>query len=263
MNDYGAQNWEELWEKLEQEGNVGLDYVISPVLYSEIINYLSSTPKAIVADFGCGTNLMGIQLLFGYQSSVTALKNAAGLNEARFNTLLYLGLEGSTELVRQSNNYLKDIGSPKNIATIETHIDKKNKSLFSEHSIDLCVSRNFLMHLSNEDLENHLKQVCSSLKKEGKYIFAMLNPEYELKKAEHLSVNGERYSFAHGKNGEYGTFYHYYRTERFFDAILDNYFSISNKIDCIPVLDTFKNSHSRYYEPSVPMAKVYVLTPNL
>lgn len=259
MHEYGSNNWEKLWEKLEQEGNVGLDYVINPYLYPLIAEYINKHPKSLVIDFGCGTNVMGIQLLFGYTQSVPALKDLDSIDQARFNTLLYLGLEGSEELVNQSNKYLQDIGGPKNIATKHIHIGQSMDGVFDTQSIDLCVSRNFLMHLSAEDLESHFLNVSDILKKDGQYIFATLNPEYELSKAGRKLENGEKYEFSHGKSGEYGTFYHYYKELSFYEEIIKRNFTIISKTLCSPIADSFKDSHQRYYNADVPMALVYAL----
>ena len=257
MHEYGKTNWESLWEKLEQAGNVGIDYVINPSLYPYILNFLSRNPKSIVTDFGCGTNLMGIQLLFGYKDSIPALQNNPDVGHARFNTLLYIGVEGSQELVDQSNRYLHDIGSPKSIASVQSHIDK-NFELFDAHSIDLCVSRNFLMHLSPEDFAAHLEYVSKILKSGSYYIFTALNPAYELKKAGRQMENGEKYDFAHGKEGEYGIFYHFYKTPEFIKETIKKYFEIEKIEDCVPISDKYKESHARYYG-EVSMAQTYIL----
>jgi hypothetical protein len=257
MHEYGKANWEGLWEKLEQAGNVGIDYVINPSLYPHIIHFLTNNPKAIVVDFGCGTNLMGIQLLFGYKDSIPALKDSQDVDRARFNTLLYIGVEGSQELVSQANRYLGDIGKPKNIGTVQRHIDN-SFGLFDGKSIDLCVSRNFLMHLSAEDFSFHMEYVSRILKSQSYYIFTILNPKYELIKAMKDMANGEKYEFLHGKTGEYGTFYHYYKTTEYLREIIEKYFDIEKIEPCIPISDEFKETHTRYYE-SEPMALTYVL----
>jgi predicted SAM-dependent methyltransferase len=161
--------------------------------------------------------------------------------------------------VRQSNKYFEDIGSPKNIATIQSHIGEDLKEFFDENSIDLCLSRNFLMHLSNEDLEAHFAYIRRILKVGGNYIFATLNPDYELLKVGESMENGQVYSFAHGKVGEYGTFYHYYRTAEFFDEMLGKYFTQQSMTYCLPITDKYKDTHERYYNKETQMAKVYVL----
>lgn len=257
MQQYGDNTWEKLWEQLEQNGNVGIDYVINPSLYQEIVGCLAKTPKALVVDFGCGTNVMGIQVLFGYKNGIPALKNIAELDHARFNTLLYIGVEGSTELVSQSHKYLRDLGSPKQIATVQSHIDK-TMSLFDEQSIELCVSRNFLMHLPASDFSAHLEYVSKILKSGGRYIFTTLNPAYELDKVGRVMQQDEKYDFAHGAMGEYGVFYHYFKTAEFIDSEIAKYFVVEKKTPCRPIDDRFIHTYERYYRDE-PMAYTYVL----
>lgn len=259
MHEYGKTNWETLWERLEQEGNVGIDHVINPYLYPRITAFLADHPKAIVADFGCGTNLMGVQLLFGYTPSVPGLKDVTDVDQARFNTLLYVGVEGSQELVDQSNRYFQDIGNPRNIGTVKAHIGEGLEKLFDNDNVDLCTSRNFVMHLSSEDFESHFSYVADMLKPGGSYIFAALNPAYELAKADRPLADGEKYDFLHGKGGEYGTFYHYYKTQEHYEAVMNKYFDIQEHVACVPETDRFKQSHARYYDPNLPMAFVYNL----
>lgn len=259
MHEYGKANWELLWEKLEQEGNVGIDYVINPYLYPKIVAFLAAHPKAIVADFGSGTNLMGIQILFGYTPSIPGFKNVLDIDQARFNTLLYLGVEGSPKLVDQSNRYLADIGNPRNIGTVEMHVEKNIKKLFDKNSVDLCTSRNFLMHLSPEDFAAHFAYVADILKPGGFYVFAALNPIYEIRKAGRQLKEGERYEFLLGKSGEYGTFYHFYKSKEFYNQTIQEFFEIEECVPCLPQTDRYKDSHVRYYDPSVPMAYVYTL----
>jgi SAM-dependent methyltransferase len=260
MHEYGKTNWEGLWEKLEQEGNVGIDHVINPYLYPRLVSFLVTHPKAIVADFGCGTNFMGIQLLFGHVPSIPGFQDVQDVGQARFNTLLYLGVEGSRELVDQANRYLSDIGNPRNIGTVQIHIGKDLEKLFDDSTVDLCTSRNFLMHLSVEDLEAHFSYVADILKPGGSYIFATLNPVYELLKAGRPLAEGERYDFLLGKTGEYGTFYHFYKPKELYDLTIQKYFAIEECIPCIPKTQRFRESHERYYNAEVPMAFVYSLT---
>jgi len=259
MHEYGKTNWEILWERLEQEGNIGIDHVINPYLYPRLISFLAAHPKAIIADFGCGTNFMGIQLLFGYTPSIPGFQGVQDADQARFNTLLYLGVEGSRELVDQANRYLGDIGNPRNIGTVQMHIGKDLERLFDDNTVDLCTSRNFLMHLTPEDLEAHLSYVADILKPGGSYIFATLNPAYELMKAGKDLTEGERYDFLLGRTGEYGTFYHFYKPKKLYDQTIEKFFDIEERVPCLPKTDRFKESHERYYDANVPMAFVYNL----
>lgn len=259
MHTYGSVQWERLWEDLEQSGNVGLDYVINPPLYREIVDHLAERPKATVVDFGCGTNFMGIQLLFGHAEAIPALQPLHSLSQARFNTLLYVGIEDSVEFVERSNSYLKDIGDPKNIATVQAHIDSKLPKLFDDHTVDLCVSRNFLMHLSVEETEAHFEFVAKALKPNGHYVLATLNPDYELLKATGTPSLGEQYEYKHGEDGEYGIFYHYYKDSDLYAKLIEKYFTTEKKIVCFPITEKYRESHGRYYDPDRPMAFVYSL----
>lgn len=258
VNEYGKGQWGVLWKRLEQEGNVGLDYVINPCLFPEAVRVLAQMPKALVVDFGCGTNLMGIQLLYGYAGSIAALKAATQLDHARFNVMLYLGIEGQKELFEKSLSYLSDLGNPTNIATVLAHVGDGDENLFDAESVDLCLSRNFLMHLYLEGYERHMNQVHSILKRGGYYIFSVLNPAYESAKASTTLKNGERYEFAHGKNGEYGIFYHYFKTLERYESTMSK-FDVVKIIPCTPITEQFKSTHERYYDPTTPMAFVYVL----
>jgi hypothetical protein len=115
------------------------------------------------------------------------------------------------------------------------------------------------MHLSSEDLEAHFNYVSEILKPGGQYIFATLNPDYELMKAGRTLADGERYDFMHGKTGEYGTFYHYYKTREHYESTIRQYFEIEEVVSCTPATNRFKESHARYYDKDVPIALVYSL----
>ena len=115
------------------------------------------------------------------------------------------------------------------------------------------------MHLSPENLDAHFKYVSEMLKPGGKYIFATLNPAYELLKAGRVLADGEAYEYAHGKSGEYGTFYHYYKSREFYEKTIEQYFEIEEVTPCLPITDAYKDSHARYYDQAVPMALVYTL----
>lgn len=115
------------------------------------------------------------------------------------------------------------------------------------------------MHLSLEDTDAHFKYVADILKPNAPYIFSTLNPDYELQKGGGSLVNGEKYDFLHGKEGEYGTFYHFYKTSEFYKETMEKYFTVEKQIACVPITDKFKETHARYYNTQIPMAYVFVL----
>lgn len=263
---YGSRNWTKLWSKLEQQGNVGLDYCINPVLYPKLTNLINRTKDAQIVDFGSGTNIYGIQYLFGYEQNIPALLRCNRLARARQNVKHFTGLEQSSDLVQEAKKYLHDLGYPSSIGIKKMHLVKENKLPFLTSSVDIATSRNFIMHLSDKDLAYHLAEVKRILKRTGTYLFAVLNPEYEFRKykeafGEELSEN-ERYSFMHGSHGENGIFYHYYKSTNHYEALFKKYFKIKSKSLCVPISNSFKKAYPRYFWKNCPMAFVYELTNN-
>ena len=156
------------------------------------------------------------------------------------------------------------MGFSDKIAIQKMLLVNKNKLQFDNKSIDLAISRQFLMHLSIKDLDFHFDEVARISKKDGKYIFAILNPDYELRKYHENKgnknlENGQRYSFVHGKIGENGRFYHYFKTIEQYEKIFEKNFQIIDKKKCFPINNNFKKTHTRYYWQDCPMAFVYEL----
>ena len=265
MAAYGGKNWSRLWQKLEQEGNIGIDYVINPYLYSEIAKFLIKHPSSKVVDFGAGTNILAIQFMYGYQAVVPGLKTIKDIQKARDHVSVFMGLEGSRELVTQAQRYLRDLGYPPNIKAQQFEIAKGKITPFKAGSVALTISRNFLMHLEAQELEYHLGEVYKVLRSEGRYITAFLNPDYEQDKflkqqgSKHRLVTNEKYSFTHGAHGEHGTFYHYWKDIKTYEVLFKQYFIIRKKIKCIPIIDRYKKEYPRYYKKNLPLAFVYIL----
>ncbi len=266
QSEYGGKNWKSLWYKLEQEGNIGIDFIVNPFLYREIANFLIDHTGSRVVDFGAGTNILAIQFMHGYQPAVPGLKSIRNIAEVRKNVDEFIGLEGSRQLVLKARNYLKDLGYPNDIDIQHFEIHHGNRTPFNDSSVSLAVSRHFLMHLEEKDLDHHISEVRRVLKDGGKYICAFLNPDYEQKKHRDLHPNkaplnvNEKYSFAHGSRGEYGIFFHFWKDIYTYEKIFKKYLRISAKIECLPTTDAFKERYPRYYQKNLPLAFVYVLT---
>ena len=261
---YGGKNWSKLWAKLEQVGNIGIDYCINPILYPKICDQLNKIENASVIDFGAGTNILAMQFLFGYEKSIAALNLCENLDNARENVKVFTGIEQSLSLAKEAIRYHKDMGFSDKIAIQRMLLVNKNKLQFNNQSTDLAISRQFLMHLSVKDLDFHFDEVARILKTDGKYILTILNHDYELKKYrentgnENLK-NGQRYSFVHGKAGENGSFYHYFKTIAQYEKIIQKNFQIVDKQKCVPINNNFIKTHARYYWQNCPMAFVYEL----
>lgn len=261
---YGGKNWSKLWAKLEQDGNIGIDYCINPILYPKICDQLNLTNNARIVDFGAGTNILGIQFLFGYDEDIPALKLCTKLEHARENVNKFIGVEQSLNLVNEAKKYHRDLGFSDKIDIEKILLVENNNLPFKNHSIDLAISRNFLMHLSINDLIFHFAEVTRILKNNGRYIIAILNPSYELKKYQENNknkelINGERYSFSHGLKGENGIFYHHFKTIEQYEEVFRKNFKIIDKKICLPITNEFKNTHKRYYWKDCPMSFVYEL----
>lgn len=261
---YGGKNWSKLWSKLEQTGNIGIDFCINPILYPKICDHLNAIENAHIVDFGAGTNILAIQFLFGYEENIPALQLCKNLENARENIAVFEGIEQSLSLVKEAKKYHRDMGFSGKIGIQKMLLVNKNKLPFDNRSVDLAVSRNFLMHLSVKDLSFHFDEISRILKNNGNYVFAILNPDYEFKKyfennGNKKLRNNQRYSFMHGKKGENGNFYHYFKTLEQYEDIFKKNFKIIDKKACFPITDEFKNTHSRYYWKDCPMSFVYEL----
>lgn len=261
---YGGKDWTKLWSRLEQKGNVGLDYCINPVLYPKLCNKLNTIENATVVDFGAGTNILAIQFLFGYEENIPALMRCRNLEKARQNIKHIIGIEQSPVLVKEARKYHRDLGYPNSIDIKRLNLIKGHKLPFKASQVDVAVSRNFIMHLSVKDLDYHLEEVGRILHKEGSYLITVLNSDYEQQKYNTVTGknlnNNQRYEFQHGAVGENGVFYHYFKTKEQYETLFKKHFKIKNITPCIPITDEFKKDYPRYYWKNNPMAFVYELT---
>lgn len=165
--------------------------------------------------------------------------------------------------MREAKKYHRDLAFSGKIDIKHMLLVNGSRSPFKNQSLDLAISRNFIMHLSIKDLIFHFDDVARALKPDGQYIFAVLNPDYELHKYQEAYnktlKNGQRYAFMHGNNGEDGTFYHHYKTLEQYERIFSKDFKIVSKRPCLPITNDFKKTHARYYWKSCPMSFVYEL----
>ncbi|MCB9809125.1 hypothetical protein H6776_01875 [Candidatus Nomurabacteria bacterium] len=259
------RNWVEPWIELDHIGNVGIDYIINPVLYKELLDsFTSSKDPHILYDFGCGTGSLGRDLYIRDPSHVPGLKDLPYQDILKQRSILekYIGYEEELEFVQSGNQVFK-----KYFVFPKMKIIRKNlKDTLSHNQINLskkkkkvCVSRNFLMHINNKQMNQHLNDVSSLLSTSETYIVAFLNPEYEQLKHNGTLKENHWYSYQHGTQGEYGAFRQYFRSITTYENLFSKRFSIHKKIPCYPQDTTFKKSHQRYYIPHVPMAYVYIL----
>jgi len=255
------QTWVTPWTELENSSrNIGIEYVINPALYESIVRALSRacSPMQIV-DFGAGTSSLAFDLFVKQPRHVAGLTHVAKKEvfAARKQVHSYMGIDAVQQLV--------DIANKKfTVYTIHDRFRSVRATMpgvaaLRQTSVPtLAVSRNFLMHLSNNDLIAHLSQVRNLVGKRGQYIISFLNPEYEQAKHDgQLAENGP-YAYTHGQAGELGTFLQYFRTLQTYESFFVRDFCIQHSAQCRPITTEYQHSHARYYT-KIPMAYVYVL----
>lgn len=250
----GRVGWEAAWENLERAGNIGIQYCINPVLYPAIASSLLQKRQATMVDFGAGTNSLGYELLFAKAKQVPGLLKIPKLAITRSHIKRVTGLEQSKTLVCEAKT-----NSPR---LIIKEWDLRSSLPLKGESIDLAVSRNFIMHLSIPELKDHLADVANTLKPGGEYIFSTLNPNYEVRRNSKWGDvplrNGKRYEFVRGsmKNT---LFMHYFKTPNTLEKLFNKNFTIATKLACFPTTTKFRHSHERYYWKNCPIAYVYKL----
>jgi hypothetical protein len=261
MNITTQPDWVPSWRELEQsETNIGIDYVINPTLYPLIIESLAAmqSPTTIV-DFGSGTSSLAFDLCIKQPRNVPGLctVDPSIIRDARKNIKRYIGLESERRLVEDANQRFQKftVSEEFNSMQIALPFDEPIP-LFEQPTI--AISRNFLMHLTIKEFDEHIKQAAEIVHRGGCYIFAVLNPEYEQNKEQAEFYNGELYQFHHGNKGELGIFSHYFKSDAVYKEILERYFVIEKKVSCLPISSAFSQSHPRYYNSQIPMAYVYI-----
>lgn len=262
MNIFTQRDWVPSWRELEHSStNVGIDHVINPTLYPLIIKSLTSTNAlTTILDFGSGTSSLAFDLCIKQPKNVPGLQamDSVMIQNARKNIGQYIGFESEQRLVEDANKRFQKFGITRQFESIHMQLPLE-RPIPSFEKPTLAVSRNFLMHQTIEEFDEHIKQVAEIVQTSGLYIFATLNPEYEKNKEQKNFQDGESYAFHHGRAGELGVFSHYFKSDVLYKKILEQYFVIETQAPCFPVTEKFSQSHPRYYNPLIPMAYVYVV----
>ena len=261
-----SHNWQESWNQLEKaHENIGMDYVINPVLYRELAQTLRTNEKASLIDFGAGTHALAREFLLGNRYENVALKTIPDLNDLRSRITAAIGLEGDPALTARGQKLLRNIEDERLL--LQYHVVREGVyAPFANASAEIVTSRQFLMHLSTPDLMQHLKEVERILKPGGTYICTILNPEYEQRKQQELHpdksplIAHQAYDFSHGTTGHFPSLIpQYWRSlENYQTAFAQNFADVTC-IECTPVTDRFKETKPRYYQSDCPMALVFVL----
>jgi len=257
-DDTSTQKWIEIMHSWK---NFWIDYVINPILYKKIFENLNHWKKKIV-DFWCGLNTLGMQLLYWIPSQIEWLKNIKDIESLRKNISEFSWFEANENFVEQALKDSKDIEAEE-LKIIWKELVKNNKVSKKNESIDICLSRNFIVHLNYEDFDYHLSEAHRILTKWGTYIIATLNPNYEQEKYNKITnntlIDWDRYNHYHWNSGELWTRVQYYKTKENLEKYMNKYFKIVSCDSCFPTNDKGKNSHPLYYNNNCPMGVVYIL----
>jgi len=262
----GIKPWDDLCTEMRISimnswQNYGIDSVINPVLYPFIFDAIWRDENKIV-DFGCWTHTMGMQLLYGIPQQVPWLKKIEHIQLLRKKIQSIVWYEANEKFVQEAISYISDMEAEQ-LSIVRKELIRNNSLSNSTKSIDLCLSRNFIVHLNYQDLDYHFSEAKRILKPGWTYILATLNPAYEHKKYYLLTKNAlrdwERYTHYHGTSGELWQRVQYYKTKTNLDNHIKKYFTIDQVEYCMPINDDAKESHPLYYDKHCPMAMVYVL----
>lgn len=260
------ETWDDLstvkWiEIMKSWNNFWIDYVINPTLYPLIFRYLNDWENKLV-DFWCWINTMWIQLLYGVPNHIVWLKDIINIEDQRKKINSYIGFEANEKFVDVAIKAMNELESTElTISWME--IVKNNQIPLNTASIDLCLSRNFIVHLNYEDLDFHLLEANRTLKPWGHYIVATLNSDYEQKKYYALTNNvlkdWERYNHYHWTKWELWIWIQFYKSQTNLEKCFNKYFTIIKTEFCMPINDLWKETHPHYYDIKCPMAVIYVL----
>lgn len=256
---FTQNKWLTSWLEMEHASkNIGIDYVINPTLYPEIIDAVVQTQSPITLyDFGCGTSSLGVDILIRNPKNVPGLtlRSYKEIQRTREKIDAYRGYEIESTLVNHANERFAHFGID-HMRTTQHHVAQSIAPLHSAQAV--AVSRNLLMHLSGDDLRIHLQHTAQLVGKNGYYIFSVLNPDYEQRKHPSHLREEQQYFFEHGSNGELGSFTHYFRSQNRLITYLTLFFHTKKILECRPMNDDFMETHRRYYNPNIPIAFVYV-----
>lgn len=261
-----VNSWDELAtqkriEIMHSWKNFGIDFVINPVLYKKIFSILETGKKKIV-DFWCWLNTLGMQIIYWLPSKIEWLKHINGIESLRKNIVEFTWFEANEKFVEQSLKDSQELEADE-LTIIWKELIKNNTLPQKDNSIDLGVSRNFIVHLNYDDLEFHFAEVQRILSKWGKYIVSTLNPDYENVKYKQLTnnvlIDWDRYNHYHGKNGELGIRVQYYKSKENLEKVMKKYFNLVESQYCFPTNDLWKTSNPLYYDKNCPMGIIYTL----
>lgn len=249
-----AQHWiERENHSTGHQGNIGIEIVANPHLYSAILKDGQRSNHLKIIDFGGGTGKLARDLLSGDAEHI------AGFRRTPF-------AERDTWQKKEKHvvTYEKDtdlVAAGKALSNgMHLHACDLGHEVLpdADQSADIAVSRTFLMHLSEKALSHHLSEAHRILKSGAAYHIVVLNPAYQLWNLAFFGRKDEptpheKVDFNHGETGNLQTFHHYYRDIATYHASFRaTGFEVAETSHPAP-LPGWEDSHGRYYQTERPL----------
>lgn len=176
----GSEKDIQAWIALEQtpEGNRGADIVVNPVLYAALVRHILASPRPVtLADFGGGTASLAFDILLRDPTSKPALANiGADLLKARKNIRTIVSIDMFDALLQRGEEQKRECGSQADAIHL-VKVDIGSERLpFPDLELSIAVSRQFLIHLTRNELDHHFCEVYRVLEENGCYFASILNP---------------------------------------------------------------------------------------
>lgn len=248
-------------------GNVGIEAIANPVFYPRIVEELLSFATHMqgehlrMADFGAGSLRIERDLFCDDSGDVFGLRrlDPKRMEDFRAIPIQTIALESSDALLRMGRGGISESWTESNRLILrQTDLSETPLNL-GEGSLDLGVSRNFLMNLSPRALRFHLCEVARALKPRRKYLAVVLNPEYQRRKLKAIDSSlplkaGAPFIFPRGdasaQLGYYNHFFH--RTLDYVDFFSQSGFEVAD-VEPLATPPGWESRVPRYYDLYAPV----------
>ncbi len=256
----------------QENGNIGNRFVVGPIWKTKIIEAASEMPGQLTTiDFGGRSGSAEVDLLLRDISEIPGLEEIADkVDSFRKRVVAAHVLDIDDHSLQMGQERLQRLESFHPHAQDLIKLTKLNvgntRFDLDDNSADIALSRHFLMYPSKEELEFHLNEVHRLLKENGQYVFALLNPQYEIMKWRKHYPNHphpedhDPIDFPHhGTNGDSKEFmlpHHYRRLVTHMKMMQAVGLEPTSLQKAMPITDAFKEKYPRYYDERCPMAIV-------
>lgn len=248
-------------------GNVGIEAIANPPLYSRIVDELlafslhMNGERLRVAEFGAGSLRLVRDLFCEKPKEVFGLHLIDPHKMERFRAcpVQVTVFESSAAFLKMGRAAIPESELQSGRLVINKTDAASAPLNLSEASVDLAVSRNFLMHHSPHSLRFHLCEAARVLKPRRKYLAVVLNPEYQRRKLKSLDPTltlkpGKEFIFPRGDaKGSLGYYSHVFHSMLdYVDLFTQSGFEVADA-EPLATPPGWEARLPRYYDPFVPV----------